>query len=63
MGGRVEAAGDHRIAMALAIAGLIAEGETEIVDADCAAVSFPEFYDSLATLTPRDTIARVGERL
>jgi 3-phosphoshikimate 1-carboxyvinyltransferase len=62
MGGRVEAAGDHRIAMALAIAGLIAQGETKIVDADCAAVSFPEFYDSLATLTAPDTISRVAER-
>lgn len=56
VGGRVESAGDHRIAMALAIAGLTAEGETEIVDADCAAVSFPEFYDSLAMLTTPDTV-------
>jgi 3-phosphoshikimate 1-carboxyvinyltransferase len=50
-GGRVETAGDHRIAMAFSIAGLIAEGTTEIVDADCAAVSFPEFYDLLNTLS------------
>ena len=51
IGGRVNSAGDHRIAMAFSIAGLIAEGVTEIVGADCASVSFPEFYDSLATLT------------
>jgi 3-phosphoshikimate 1-carboxyvinyltransferase len=56
-GGRVETAGDHRIAMALAIAGLIAEGTTEIIDADCASVSFPEFYESLAMLTGPETVA------
>jgi len=51
VGGRVDSAGDHRIAMAFSIAGLIADGVTEIVGADCASVSFPEFYDSLAKLT------------
>jgi len=55
-GGRVKTAGDHRIAMAFAIAGLIAEGTTEIIDADCASVSFPEFYDSLAMLAGPDTV-------
>ena len=55
-GGRVETAGDHRIAMAFSIAGLIAEGTTEIVDADCAAVSFPEFYDLLNTLSGGDHV-------
>lgn len=54
-GGRVETMGDHRIAMAFAIAGLIAEGTTEIVDAECAAVSFPEFYETLAKLSGRDS--------
>ena len=33
--------------MALAVAALAAEGETEIEDAECVAVSFPEFYDVL----------------
>ena len=55
-GGRVETAGDHRIAMAFAIAGLVAEGTTEIVDAGCASVSFPGFYESLATLTGPDAV-------
>ncbi|MCI0491234.1 MAG: 3-phosphoshikimate 1-carboxyvinyltransferase [Blastocatellia bacterium] len=50
-GGRVETAGDHRIAMAFSMAGLMAEGTTEIADADCARVSFPEFYDLLAAAT------------
>ena len=56
-GCRVETAGDHRIAMALAIAGLIAEGTTEIIDADCAGISFPEFYESLDILTALGTVA------
>jgi 3-phosphoshikimate 1-carboxyvinyltransferase len=58
-GGRVETSGDHRIAMAFAIAGLIAEGTTEIIDAGCASVSFPDFYESLAMLTGPDTVEPV----
>ncbi len=50
-GGRIETEGDHRIAMAFSIAALIADGTTEIVDADCAGVSFPEFYELLKSLT------------
>ena len=42
---------DHRIAMAFAIAGLFAEGETEIRGAECAAVSFPEFFDVLSSVS------------
>ncbi|HEV7502747.1 MAG TPA: 3-phosphoshikimate 1-carboxyvinyltransferase, partial [Vicinamibacteria bacterium] len=42
-GASVRSHGDHRIAMAFAIAGLAASGETEIEDAGCIAVSFPEF--------------------
>ena len=41
---------DHRIAMALSIAGLLAEGETKIIDADCVDISFPEFYSLLENL-------------
>ena len=47
-GARVDSYGDHRIAMAFTVAGLIAEGETEIVGADAAAVSLPEFFDILS---------------
>jgi 3-phosphoshikimate 1-carboxyvinyltransferase len=39
--------GDHRIAMALSVAALAAQGATEVVDAGCVAVSFPDFYDVL----------------
>jgi 3-phosphoshikimate 1-carboxyvinyltransferase len=47
-GAAVRAQDDHRIAMALAVAGLTATGVTVIEGAECAAVSFPEFYDVLA---------------
>jgi len=49
-GSRVESYGDHRIAMTMAVAGLIAEGETEIIDTDSVRISFPEFFDMLDRL-------------
>jgi 3-phosphoshikimate 1-carboxyvinyltransferase len=39
---------DHRIAMAMGVAGLVAHGATPINDAECAKVSFPGFWDELA---------------
>lgn len=36
--------------MSCAIAGLIAEGETTIIDADCVGISFPNFYNLLNNL-------------
>jgi 3-phosphoshikimate 1-carboxyvinyltransferase len=42
-GAPVESHGDHRLAMALAVAGLVADGETEIQDAECIGDSFPGF--------------------
>ncbi|MBK5290946.1 MAG: 3-phosphoshikimate 1-carboxyvinyltransferase [Acidobacteriia bacterium] len=39
--------GDHRIAMAFAVAALASEGECVIDQAEAASVSFPEFYDTL----------------
>ncbi|HKY05304.1 MAG TPA: 3-phosphoshikimate 1-carboxyvinyltransferase [Blastocatellia bacterium] len=56
-GGRVNSRGDHRIAMAFSIAGLVADGVTEIINADAAAVSFPEFYDLLTRVTPEGTLS------
>lgn len=41
---------DHRIAMSFAIAALAAEGETEILDADCVKISYPNFYTDLFKL-------------
>jgi 3-phosphoshikimate 1-carboxyvinyltransferase len=47
---QVDSFGDHRIAMAFAVAGLRADGETVIDNADAASVSFPEFYSTLEQL-------------
>ena len=46
-GARLESFGDHRIAMAFAIAGLFADGDTFIDDVDCVATSYPTFYETL----------------
>ncbi len=47
-GAEIEPHGDHRIAMAFAVAALGAEGATTIRDAECAGVSYPTFYDDIA---------------
>jgi 3-phosphoshikimate 1-carboxyvinyltransferase len=52
-GGSVDAGGDHRIAMAFAVAGLAAEGGVEIAGAECVDVSFPGFFACLAALGAR----------
>jgi len=49
-GAKIDPHGDHRIAMAFTVAGLLAEGETEIADAECVAVSFPEFFELLESV-------------
>ena len=49
-GARVRSHGDHRVAMALAVAGLVAEGETEVEGAECVAISYPGFWDDLDAL-------------
>ena len=49
-GAEVESYGDHRIAMALAIAGLTADGETVINDAECASVTYPAFVKDFTRL-------------
>jgi 3-phosphoshikimate 1-carboxyvinyltransferase len=41
---------DHRIAMTFAVTGLCAEGETEILGADCVNISYPGFYKDLEKL-------------
>jgi 3-phosphoshikimate 1-carboxyvinyltransferase len=50
-GAVIETGGDHRIAMAFSVAALKAEGETEIRNAECAAVSFPGFFAQLAAVS------------
>jgi 3-phosphoshikimate 1-carboxyvinyltransferase len=49
-GGRVDAHGDHRLAMAFAIAALGASGPTEIDGAEVVAVSYPSFFPDLERL-------------
>ncbi len=50
-GGRVDAAGDHRLAMSFAIAATRAAGLTTIAGASSVDVSYPGFFDELARLT------------
>ena len=52
-GTRVLPYGDHRIAMAFAVAGMIARGETIVEESECASVSFPGFYETLDRLVDR----------
>jgi 3-phosphoshikimate 1-carboxyvinyltransferase len=52
-GGRVDARGDHRIAMLGAVAGLASREGVAIEGADTAAISFPGFYELLESVTRR----------
>ena len=49
-GAEIESFGDHRIAMAFAIAALRAQGETLIRDPECVAISYPSFFADLERL-------------
>jgi 3-phosphoshikimate 1-carboxyvinyltransferase len=53
-GGEVESYGDHRIAMSLSIAALMAEGTTVINNASCVDISFPGFFEELRRLATDD---------
>jgi 3-phosphoshikimate 1-carboxyvinyltransferase len=50
-GALIDSYGDHRIAMAFSVAALLANGETEIRGSEAVAVSFPEFFELLHSLT------------
>jgi 3-phosphoshikimate 1-carboxyvinyltransferase len=52
-GASIDSFGDHRIAMAFAVAALRAEGETEIRNADAAVISYPDFFNALDGLVQR----------
>ncbi len=52
-GAVVDSYGDHRIAMAFAIAGLLADGETEILNPSCVDISFPGFFETLGGVVVR----------
>lgn len=49
-GAIIDSKKDHRIAMTFAVASLNADGETEILDADCVDISYPGFYRDLQSL-------------
>ncbi len=55
-GAHVASGGDHRVAMALAVAGLVADGETVIEDVACVQTSFPTFVDLVNTLAGGPTV-------
>ena len=57
-GARVDAAGDHRLAMLGAVGALLAEGESEIVGADVVAVSYPDFWVDLGRLGATPSVVR-----
>ena len=50
-GARIRSYLDHRIAMAFAVAGMAAEGETVIEDSQCVDVSYPDFFATLESLS------------
>jgi len=52
-GASIDSGGDHRIAMAFAVAGLVADGGVEVRGAECVDVSFPGFFQRLAALGAR----------
>ncbi len=52
-GASLDSFGDHRIAMAFAVAALRADGATEITGADAAVISYPEFFNALESLVQR----------
>jgi 3-phosphoshikimate 1-carboxyvinyltransferase len=49
-GAEVDSETDHRVAMSLAVASLVAQGDTRLHDSAAAAVSYPGFWDDLARL-------------
>jgi len=56
VGATVASFGDHRTAMSLAVAGLVAQGTTVIHRAECVAKSFPEFFEQLKHVAGSPTL-------
>ena len=59
-GATVESGGDHRLAMALAVAGLVADGETIVEDTACIRTSFPGFVETVNALAGGDALVEEG---
>ena len=54
-GTKVDSHFDHRLAMSLAVAGLVAKGETTIKHAQVAEVSYPAFWHTLLSMTRKES--------
>jgi len=52
-GGKIDARGDHRIAMLGAVTGLVSREGVDLVDPDCVAISFPGFFELVDQLVQR----------
>jgi 3-phosphoshikimate 1-carboxyvinyltransferase len=59
-GGTVSSWGDHRMAMALVVAGLVAEGQTVVEGAECITISYPDFLSTLQGLSDRQCVRVEG---
>jgi 3-phosphoshikimate 1-carboxyvinyltransferase len=51
---------DHRIGMALAVAGVLAEGKTQLLESECIDVSFPEFTSILRRICGADNVSETN---
>lgn len=56
-GGKVDSFGDHRLAMAMGIAGLIAQEEVQLVHAEAVNISYPGFWKDLCRVTGPECIS------
>ncbi|PZC46604.1 MAG: 3-phosphoshikimate 1-carboxyvinyltransferase [Chloroflexi bacterium] len=56
-GATVESHGDHRMAMSMAVAGSLAKGETTVLDTTAADISYPTFWETLASLSGKEARA------
>ncbi len=52
--GRIDSHGDHRMAMAFSIAGLVSKGGIQVENSECVSKSYPEFYEDLESLTTNE---------
>ncbi len=59
-GAEVHTHGDHRLAMALSIAALAAEGGSVVHGIECASISFPGFFEELSKVVPQNSVVLKG---
>jgi 3-phosphoshikimate 1-carboxyvinyltransferase len=55
----VEGHDDHRVSMSLSVAGLVANGDTTVMDARCASDSFPGFAETMSGLNANIVVETV----